>query len=139
MTAVNTRLFSFVGGLRGAWSVVAQRAVTGDPLPSVRRLDLNAGSVPLPGDVGWRLRGVVSHDRYVERSEKDRLVAVQPGLRRPDASRVALIPIRKTPPAPMFRQWRPSDSELLVHPVRSRPGPDTTLGDAPSACAAEQA
>ena len=43
----------------------------------------------------WRLRGIVSNERYVERVEKDALVARQEGLGRPACTRAALIPIRK--------------------------------------------
>ena len=35
--------------------------------------------------------------RYVERAEKEQLAAVQAGLGRPEASRAALIPIKKSP------------------------------------------
>src|SRR4029079_13110465 len=47
-------------------------------------------------DAGWLLRGVTSHARYVERAEKTALAAVTPPLDRPDATRAALIPIRKS-------------------------------------------
>lgn len=93
---MNPRLFSFVGGPRGAWSIVAQSAPSGDPLPAVERLEVHAGLAPLARDAAWRLCGVTSHDRYVERAEKARLVAVQQGLGRPEATCAALIPIRKT-------------------------------------------
>jgi chlorite dismutase len=43
------------------------------------------------------LRGVTSHARYVTAREKAALEAAQPGLGRAEASRAALIPIRKTP------------------------------------------
>jgi chlorite dismutase len=39
---------------------------------------------------------VTSHERYVTRDEKTRLVAVQPELGRPEATASALIPIRKS-------------------------------------------
>jgi chlorite dismutase len=45
----------------------------------------------------WVLCGVTSHARYVTAREKAVLDAVQPGLGRPEASRAALIPIRKSP------------------------------------------
>ncbi len=44
----------------------------------------------------WTLRGVTSNTRYTNRSEVNALGAVQAGLRRPLATRAALIPIRKT-------------------------------------------
>jgi chlorite dismutase len=39
---------------------------------------------------------VRSHDRYLERGEKDRLVAVQEDLGRPSSAMAALIPMRKS-------------------------------------------
>ncbi len=50
----------------------------------------------MPDRAKWLLRGVTSNERYVTRLEKDQLVAKQPGLDRPEATRAALIPIRKT-------------------------------------------
>lgn len=94
---MNARLFSFVGGETGPWRVVSMSAVAGDGLAGVQRLDMVAGSVPAPqGDAAWVLRGLTSNERYVTRSEKDRLVTTQPVLGRHDATCAALIPIRKT-------------------------------------------
>jgi hypothetical protein len=42
------------------------------------------------------VRGVAGHVRYVERREKTELDAASPGLGRPEATRGALIPIRKS-------------------------------------------
>jgi hypothetical protein len=95
--AVNPRLFSFVGGKSGGWSVDSIKTVVGNPLPAVERLDIVAGAVlRMPDDAKWILRGVTSNDRYVTRSEKDSLVAKQAALGRPDAAHAALIPIRKS-------------------------------------------
>lgn len=95
--AVNPRLFTFVGGKAGAWSVVSAKAVAGDPPPAVDRLDVVAGAVPeLPDGGKWALRGVVSNERYVTRDEKDRLVAKQAALGRAASTHAALIPIRKS-------------------------------------------
>ena len=89
------RLFTFVGGTAGPWEVVSQRPVVGDAWPAVERLRIVPGPVPQEED-GWRLRGVTSHDRYVTRAEKTRLLAVQPDLGRPQATAAALVPIRKS-------------------------------------------
>ena len=43
----------------------------------------------------WVLFGITSNERYVNRVEKDLLVATQEGLGRPTARCAALIPIRK--------------------------------------------
>jgi chlorite dismutase len=49
-----------------------------------------------PTEAGWVLRGVTSNTRYTNRSEADALAANEQGLSRPQATRAALIPIRKT-------------------------------------------
>lgn len=94
--AANPRLFTFVGGKAGGWSVVESKTVVGDPLPAVERLDIVQGAVPaLPDGAAWLLRGVTSNVRYTTGAEKALLVAKQAGLGRPDATHAALIPIRK--------------------------------------------
>lgn len=94
---VNPRLFTFVGGKAGEWSVVAAKAVVGEALPAVERVDIVNGAVPaLPEGAKWLLRGVISNERYVTRTEKDLLVKKQAGLGRPEATQGALIPIRKS-------------------------------------------
>jgi hypothetical protein len=90
-----SRLFHFVGGARGAWRVDSVRAVSGEPLPQVARLEVSGGAAAAP-DGAWQLRGVTSNERYVERAEKAQLLARQPALGRPEATRAALIPIRKS-------------------------------------------
>src|SRR5207248_1748468 len=95
--AVNPRLFTFVGGKSGAWSVVASRAVVGDPLPVVERLDVIPGALAaLPEGGQWRLRGVTSNERYATRAEKEELVRKQAALGRAGSTHGALIPIRKS-------------------------------------------
>lgn len=92
----NPRLFSFVGGREGPWTATASSTIVGDPWPEVERLQVIAGN-PASSTAGaaWVLRGVISHERYVTRSEKEQLVARQPQLGRPGADRAVLIPIRK--------------------------------------------
>lgn len=91
---MNARLFSFAGGVHGEWVVCGQRAVVGEGLPAVERLSCVPAD-PSAGPVAWTLHGVVSNERYVERAEKAKLLAVQEGLGRPEARCAALIPIRK--------------------------------------------
>lgn len=94
--ATNPRLFTFVGGRMGAWSVIATRAVVGEAITAVEKLEIVSGSVgALPEGAAWLLRGATSNERYATRSEKDVLVAKQAALGRPDATYGALIPIRK--------------------------------------------
>ena len=95
--ALNPRLFSFIGGKAGGWRVVETKPVTGAILPAVPRLDLVAGSVSRPLDVAtWTLHGVTSNTRYVTEAEKKLLSSKQASLGRTDATRAAMIPIRKS-------------------------------------------
>ncbi len=90
------RLFSFVGGDRGRWSIQRQTAVAGEPLPKAARLDVVAGE-SRPAGHAWLLRGITSNERYAEGVERSALVAKQEGIGRPEATLAALIPIRKKP------------------------------------------
>ncbi len=95
-TEVNPRLFTFVGGKVGAWSIVQVKAVVGDPLPVAERLDVVHGAVPAaPDGAKWVLRGVTSNVRYITRAEQDLLAAKEVDLGQPEATRAALIPIKK--------------------------------------------
>ncbi|HET9832901.1 MAG TPA: chlorite dismutase family protein [Vicinamibacterales bacterium] len=94
---MNSRLFSFVGGHVGRWSVIATKSLVGDPLPNAGCLEVVSGATPLaPQDAAWVLRGVTSNSRYVTASEREALVARQMDVGRSEATRAALIPIRKT-------------------------------------------
>jgi chlorite dismutase len=76
---------------------MASRAVAGDPLPVVERLDIiHGGVVALPEGGKWLLRGVTSNERYATRAEKEELVKKQAALGRPGSTHGALIPIRKS-------------------------------------------
>jgi chlorite dismutase len=91
---------TFRGGQSGGWRVISIAPVRGETLPDVSALSViksEAIALPLlPSQTSWRLAGVVSHLRYVERSEKQQLDAVQAGLGRREATFAALIPIRKS-------------------------------------------
>ncbi|ABA05695.1 conserved hypothetical protein [Nitrobacter winogradskyi Nb-255] len=88
----------FTGGDSGAWSILSVAPVIGESLMAASHLAI-APSLSL-GDTSattpWQLRGVASHARYVERAEKIALTSVQAGLGRNEATRAALIPIRKS-------------------------------------------
>ena len=87
------RLFTFAGSGSGPWRVMRMTAVSGAPIPPCSRLDI------LPGHASpkaaWTLRGIISNERYVNRDEKNDLVARQEGLGRAASTCGALIPIRK--------------------------------------------
>jgi hypothetical protein len=93
---VNPRLFTFVGGRSGGWSVVSAETIIGDPLPVVERVEIVAGAVSTPtAGEKWILRGVTSNERYVTRDEKTTLAQKQAALGRLTSDHAALIPIRK--------------------------------------------
>jgi chlorite dismutase len=68
----------------------------GEGLPPVARLAVSNGDAALEPARLFCLRGVVSNDRYLTRAEKAELTAVQQLLGRPESTRGALIPIKKS-------------------------------------------
>ncbi len=88
-------LFSFRGGDCGAWRVTRMQTLCGEALPSVERVDISAGNASNEG-ADWILRGVVSNIRYATGRELNVLKAVQAPIGRLEATRAALIPIRKS-------------------------------------------
>jgi hypothetical protein len=91
-----TQLFSFIGGNSGRWQVTRMETVIGTPLAPVECLDIVEGNPTEPSSAVWILRGVTSYERYVNRHEQQSLIAIQPPLNRPEATRGALIPIKKS-------------------------------------------
>jgi chlorite dismutase len=88
---------AFVAGRSGIWRIDRVCPVSGEGLPVADRLAVLEGSEALgPTEGSWILRGVTSNTRYANRLEVDALVASQEALLRPQATRAALIPIRKT-------------------------------------------
>ena len=93
---MNPRLFSFVAGATGPWTIVETKRIVGEGLPPAEKLNIVAGDISaMPIDAQWLLRGVTSNERYVTRPEKQELLAIQAGLGRPEADCAVLIPIRK--------------------------------------------
>ena len=111
------RLFTFVGGTAGAWSVVATRPVVGDSLPIVERLDVVSRPLPeLPPGAQWALSGITSNARYVTAAEKEALASKQVDPGRRHALRAALIPIKKN-----TRWWDlPQDDRRKIFEESSR-------------------
>lgn len=87
---------TFVGGQTGAWVVLRQEAISGQPLPQVQRLRVVDDEPVERQGVVWQLRGTASYERYVRRREHEDLAASSPPLGRPEATRAALIPIAKS-------------------------------------------
>ena len=92
--------FHFIGGNKGKWRILKMEAVVGDSLPLASHLDITQKPALQASDtnaeVSWVLSAFTSNHRYTYREEKDKLVAVQAGLGRAEATCAALIPIRKT-------------------------------------------
>jgi hypothetical protein len=96
-SAMNTRLFTFVGGAIGAWRVVRMERIVGASIADVPRVDVLSDQIPAPHEgMIWMLRGITSNERYVTDAERAQLLARQPGLGRAEATCAALIPVRKT-------------------------------------------
>src|SRR5687768_8822703 len=87
---------TFVAGESGGFSVESISAIKGEGLGSAPRLDrVETPDFPHVPGAAWLLRGIRSHERYVELAEKLKLAAIQPPLDRPDARCATLIPIKK--------------------------------------------
>lgn len=87
--------FDFIGGNAGKWKVSKMQTVCGFPLDSVSHVDI-VHTLESNAPAGlWKLRGFTSNIRYAEKSEREKLNAVQAQLGRPLATCAALIPIRK--------------------------------------------
>ncbi len=87
---------TFVGGSVGPWKVTSIRAVRGEPLPPTARVAITRTEQVPVRTAPWRLTGVPSYVRYVNKVEKTELSARHVGLGRPEATRAALIPISKS-------------------------------------------
>ena len=74
--------------------VSARRGESLAPAAALRRIE--APELLAPAGAVWTLHGVRSHERYLERAEKNQLAAVQEGLGRPDSRRAVLIPMSKS-------------------------------------------
>ena len=89
-------LVTFAGGSVGDWRVESIAAVRGEGLPDASHLAVIEGPADTPATAAWELRGVTSNERYINRAEHEQLLAEQPPLGRAEATRAALIPIRKS-------------------------------------------
>ncbi|MBY0355121.1 MAG: chlorite dismutase family protein [Rickettsiales bacterium] len=89
------RLTYFTAGNNGQWRIRSVTPVTGEGLNTASHLALSHAPASTSTAPVWSLRGVSSNTRYVTNSEKAELLAKQSGLDRPEATRAALIPIRK--------------------------------------------
>jgi hypothetical protein len=92
----NPRATTFIGGRTGSMSVTSQETLSGEPVARVEAVEMVSGiAVEMPADAKWSFHGVTSNDRYTTRAEKTELVGKQVPVGRPEASRAALILLRK--------------------------------------------
>jgi chlorite dismutase len=104
--------------VEGEWHARELRAVTGAGLPAVERLRIsNAPEADAAaGRPEWLLCGVAGQEQYVRPRERAELVSRQPPLGRPEATRAALIPIKKS-----AEWWKlPQDRRRAIFEERSR-------------------
>jgi chlorite dismutase len=91
---------TFRGGHSGIWRITLNAAVKGEGLAAVPALAVTQNAsiaLPLlPSTTSWRLAGVTSHVRYVEKAEMEQLAEKQAPLGRKEATFAAMIPIRKS-------------------------------------------
>lgn len=88
-------LVTFTGGSSGTWLAARIEAVAGEGLPHVERVAVVEDGPP-PAGATWLLHGATSYDRYLTRVEHEALEARQPPLGRPEATRAALVLVRKS-------------------------------------------
>jgi hypothetical protein len=86
----------FYGGSTGIWHVEEMGTICGSGLAAVSRIAMQPSIEPIPPGVRWWVRGVASHERYVDRAERDALRRHSPVLGRSGSNCAALIPIRKS-------------------------------------------
>ena len=92
---INT-IFDFIGDDSGEWKVTSTTTVKGNAIKAISHLTKIASNLVQTESGIWALKGIVSNLRYTEKEEKDKLVAVQEDLGRPNATLAAFIPIRKS-------------------------------------------
>ena len=88
----------FQAAATGEWCIEHITPIIGATLPPAAYLTRieSAEPVSIGPPAAWVLQGMRSNQRYTQRAELDRLTAVQAELGRPEATRAALIPIKKT-------------------------------------------
>jgi chlorite dismutase len=92
---IKESMINFIGGSMGQWQVKELKSIVGEPLANISHLRIEENPLTKSLTGVWTLRGFSSNVRYAEKIEKERLLAVQEGLGRPQATYAALIPIRK--------------------------------------------
>jgi len=107
---------TIVAGGTGEWRVRKMRPIRGEPLADAQAVSRIEGRSFVSAEPSkWVLRGVRSHERYLERAEKEELVSVQEDLGRQTSRLAVLIPIRKAD-----AWWElPQDERRAIFEARS--------------------
>ena len=87
---------SFSGAAHGGWRVTQSVPVSGEGLPDASYVAISEGQAAPAGGALWTVSGVTSNLRYTTTEEKSRLASMSAPLGRAEATRAALIPIRKS-------------------------------------------
>ncbi|WP_035671341.1 chlorite dismutase family protein [Flavobacterium sp. 83] len=93
---MNTTIFDFIGDTTGEWKVTLMVALKGESIEPVSHIKRVSSSLILSNEGIWSLKGIVSNLRYTEKEDKEKLLAIQEDLGRPEATLAAFIPIRKS-------------------------------------------
>jgi chlorite dismutase len=93
---MNTTIFDFIGDTTGEWKVTSMVALKGESIEPVSHIKRVSSSLILSNEGIWSLKGIVSNLRYTEKEDKEKLLAIQEDLGRPEATLAAFIPIRKS-------------------------------------------
>lgn len=89
-------IFDFIGATAGEWKVTSMTTLKGNPITSVSHLKKVPSDLTQTETGVWTLKGIISNLRYTKKEDKDKLVAIQEDLGRPNATLAAFIPIRKS-------------------------------------------
>jgi chlorite dismutase len=89
-------IFDFIGNTTGEWKVTSMETLKGAPIKTVSHLTKITSNLVQPITGIWTLKGIISNLRYTEKEDKEKLIAVQEDLGRPNATFAAFIPIRKS-------------------------------------------
>jgi len=89
-------LTTYLASTTGPWRIDTITPVVGETLPAAERLEIVEAPAECSPETIWALCGVTSNIRYSTRAELEVLAQRQPGLGRPQCTRAALIPIRKS-------------------------------------------
>jgi chlorite dismutase len=92
---MTNHIFDFIGGNVGEWKIIKNKTVIGEPIIAASHLKIVNSNLQKSDEGLWVLKGLVSNVRYAEKEEKEKLLAVQTGLGRAEATYAALIPIKK--------------------------------------------